>query len=332
MPDHEPADRELHSRTLEQLQHNHDFSVQNEKGERRTRLVLVLTALTMVVEIAAGSVFGSMTLLADGWHMGTHVAAFMITIFAYRYARRHADNPEYSFGTGKVSVLGGYTSAVVLAVVALLMLLESTQRLVVPHAIHFNEAIMVAVIGLLVNVVSALLLKDGHVHAHDHGHDHVHEHTHHHDHNLRAAYLHVLADALTSLLAIAALGSGKYLGWTWLDPVMGIVGAVIISRWSYGLLTQTGPILLDASIDSARQTDIQTAIENDADNRIADIHVWKIGANHYAAILSLVTHVPRPVEHYRQLLADFDWLSHVTIEVNVCRDEPCVISDANRRA
>jgi cation diffusion facilitator family transporter len=317
----------MHSRTLEQLQHNHDFAVHNEKGERRSRLVLILTAVTMVVEIAAGSVFGSMALLADGWHMATHVAAFMITIFAYRYARRHADNPEYSFGTGKVSVLGGYSSAVALAVVALLMLLESLQRIIVPHAIHFNEAIVVAVIGLLVNIISALLLKGSH--AHDHHHDH---HDHHHDHNLRAAYLHVLADALTSLLAIAALVSGKYLGWTWLDPAMGMVGAVIIARWSYGLLTQTGPILLDASIDSSRQAAVRAIIENDADNRIADIHVWKIGANDYAAIISLVTHNPQPVEHYRNLLKDFGWLSHVTIEVNACRDEPCVIHETRRPA
>jgi len=329
IPGNGQADRQIHGRTLEQLQHNHDFSVQNEKGERRTRLVLVLTALTMVVEIAAGSVYGSMALLADGLHMGTHVAAFMITIFAYRYARRHAENPDYSFGTGKVSVLGGYTSAVVLAVVALVMLLESLQRIIVPHAIHFNEAIVVAIIGLLVNIVSALLLKDGHTHAHEHEHEHEHEH---HDHNLRAAYLHVLADALTSLLAIAALVSGKFLGWTWLDPVMGMVGAIIISRWSYGLLTQTGPVLLDASIDSARQAAVRKAIENGTDNRIADIHVWKIGANDYAAIISLVTHDPQPAEHYRQLLGNFDWLSHITIEVNKCRDEPCAISGNSTRA
>jgi cation diffusion facilitator family transporter len=274
----------------------------------------------MVVEIMAGTVFGSMALLADGWHMGTHVAAFMITTFAYRHARRHADNPDYSFGTGKVSVLGGYTSAVVLAVVALLMLLESSQRLFVPHTIHFNEAIAVALIGLSVNIVSALLLKEGH--THDHGHDHGHDH---HDHNLRAAYLHVLADALTSLLAIAALVAGKYLGWNWLDPLMGIVGAAIIARWSWGLLTQTGPILLDASIDSARQEAIRQAIESDADNRIADIHVWKVGANHHAAIITLVTHDPRPVDHYRALLSEFDWLSHVTIEVNACQDEYCPV-------
>ncbi|MEZ5541973.1 MAG: CDF family Co(II)/Ni(II) efflux transporter DmeF [Pseudomonadota bacterium] len=317
----------MHGHTLQQLQHRHDFSVHDSRAERRTYLVLLLTALTMVVEIAAGSLFGSMALLADGWHMGTHVAAFMITVFAYRHARRHADNPDYSFGTGKVSVLGGYTSAIVLVVVALLMLLESVQRLFLPQAIHFNEAIMVAAIGLLVNVVSALLLKDGHTHAPaaEPDHEHEHAHRHHHDHNLRAAYLHVLADALTSVLAITALLCGKYLDWNWLDPVMGAVGACIIARWSYGLLAQTGPILLDASIDSGRQQAIRSAIEHDADNRIADMHVWKVGANDYAAIIALVTHVPRPAEHYRQLLAGFAWLSHVTIEVNACVDAPCAL-------
>lgn len=320
---------DIHGSTLQQLRHAHDYGVHNRQAERRTHLVLILTALTMVVEIAAGTVYGSMALLADGWHMGTHVAAFMITTFAYRHARRHADDPDYSFGTGKVGVLGGYTSAVVLAVVSLLMLLESAQRLFVPHAIHFNEAIAVAVIGLTVNVVSALLLKDGHAHHHDHDDDHEHEHehghAHHHDHNLRAAYLHVLADALTSVLAIAALVAGKYLGWNWLDPLMGMVGAVIIARWSWGLLTQTGPILLDASVDNARQEAIRQAIESDADNRIADIHVWKVGANHHAAIITLVTHDPRPADHYRSLLRAFDWLSHVTIEVNDCRDDACPV-------
>jgi len=320
----------MHIHTLEKLQHKHDFAVKNDRGERRTRLVLALTALTMVVEIVAGSLFGSMALLADGWHMGTHVAAFMITIFAYRFARRHADNPDYSFGTGKVSVLGGFTSAVVLAVVALVMLLESVLRIIEPHTIHFNEAIAVAVTGLLVNVISALLLKDSDAHAHDHTHEHNHGH-HHHDHNLRAAYLHVLADALTSVLAITALVSGKFLGWTWLDPVMGMVGAVIIARWSYGLVRQTGPILLDASIDSKRQAAIRDIMENDSDNRIADIHVWKVGANDYAAIISLVTHHPKTTEYYKRLLGEFHWLSHVTIEVNECRDEPCLPADRSAR-
>jgi cation diffusion facilitator family transporter len=311
------AQTELHVEALENLQHNHDFAVANEKGERRTRYVLILTAITMVVEIVAGSAFGSMALLADGWHMGTHVAAFMITIFAYSYTRKHARNPAFTFGTGKVSVLGGFASAVALAVVALVMLLESLQRMVDPHAIHFNEAIAVACLGLFINVVSAFLLKDDH---HHHDHD---DHHHHHDHNLRAAYLHVLADALTSLLAIVALVSGKYFGWNWLDPFMGIVGAIIITRWSYGLISQTGPILLDGSVDQEYRKEIREAIEGDSDNRISDLHVWKVGANHCAAVISLVTHHPKPVEHYKGLLSGFHRLSHVTVEVNLCEHESC---------
>ena len=275
--------------------------------------MLILTAITMIVEIIAGSVYGSMALLADGWHMGTHVAAFLIAIFAYRYARKHANNPAFAFGTGKVNVLGGFASAIALAVVALVMLVESLQRIVDPQAIQFNEAIFVASIGLFINVISAFLLKDDHSHAHHHEHEH---HEHQHDHNLKAAYLHVLADAMTSLLAIVALVSGKYFGWNWLDPIMGIVGAIIITRWSYGLLRQTSPILLDASIEKEYQQAIKKAIEQDSDNRISDIHVWKVGANHYAAIIALVTRYPNSTAHYKRLLSNFHKLSHVTIEVN----------------
>jgi len=307
---------------LTDWQHDHRFSPVNEKGEKRTLYVLILTAATMVVEIIAGSVYGSMALLADGWHMATHVAAFFITIFAYRYARKHADDPAYTFGTGKVNVLGGFASAVALAVVALVMLIESLQRIVHPQDIRFNEAIAVAVVGLLVNVVSAVLLRDGH--SHDHGHEHGDDDNHlhhgagHHDHNLTAAYFHVLADALTSLLAIVALVSGKFLGWHWLDPMMGIVGAAIITRWSYGLLKQTGPILLDTSIEKQTRQAIVETIENDADNRVSDIHVWRVGANHYAAIIAVVTSEPRTAHHYKSLLKDFDRLSHVTVEINAC--------------
>ena len=304
----------MHEDTLVNLQHPHNFSIKNSRGERRTQYVLLLTVITMVVEIIAGSAYGSMALLADGWHMGTHVAAFMIALFAYRYARKYTDNPLYSFGTGKVNVLGGFASAVALAVVALVMLIESVQRIFSPHDIHFNEAIIVATIGLLINIVCAFLLKDDHNHSHDHDHDH----------NLKAAYLHVIADAMTSLLAIAALISGKYLGWSWIDPVMGVVGAIIITRWSYGLIKQTSPVLLDASIEEDYQTAIIETIEGDADNRISDIHIWSVGANHYAAIIALVTDHPKSVEHYKGLLEHFHKLSHLTIEVNTCADQPCV--------
>jgi cation diffusion facilitator family transporter len=312
----------MHIHTLENWQHSHEFSVKNDKGERRTQYVLILTAITMVVEIIAGSVYGSMALLADGWHMGTHVAAFVIALFAYRYARKHAHNPAYTFGTGKVNVLGGFASAIALAVVAVVMVVESLQRIVDPRVIHYNEAILVAGIGLFINVVSAFLLKE------DHSHDHHSDHNHHHqDHNLKAAYFHVLADAMTSVLAIVALVFGKFWGWNWLDPIMGIVGAIIIIRWSYGLIKQTSPILLDGSIDEAYQKAIKKTIENDSDNRIFDIHVWKVGANDYAAIIALVTHYPKSMEHYKRLLEKFDKLSHVTIEVNECKGDPCIVPD-----
>ena len=310
----------MHVHTLTRWKHSHDFATINDKVEQRTRYVLLLTAVTMVAEIIAGSLYGSMALLADGWHMGTHVAAFMITIFAYRYARKYENNPAFTFGTGKVTVLGGFSSAVALAVVALVMVAESLERIMNPETIHFNQAIAVAGIGLLVNVISAFMLRD----EHGHGHSHHHDHDHHHDHNLRAAYMHVLADAMTSLLAIFALLAGKYIGWNWLDPVMGIVGAAVITRWAYGLLRETGPILLDASIEKDYQQAIQEAIENDADNRVSDIHVWKVGANHYAAIISLVTHFPNTMDHYKTLLRDFHKLSHITIEVQECRETPCI--------
>jgi cation diffusion facilitator family transporter len=313
----------MHEHSIENWQHSHDFAAINEHGERRTRYVLILTAITMVIEIAAGMLFGSMALLADGWHMGTHVAAFLITIFAYSYARKHADSPDFSFGTGKVTVLGGFASAIALAVVAVVMMIESLLRFVEPHAIHFNEAIAVAVLGLLVNVVSAFILSGHHGHSHGHEHSHHHPHKHHHDHNLKAAYLHVLADALTSLLAIIALSSGKYFGWHWMDPIMGIVGAIIITRWSYGLLQQTSPILLDASIDEDYVKDIIKTIESHADNRVTDIHVWRVSSDHYAAMISLVTHFPESAEHYKSLLQSFNKLSHITIEINHCKGDAC---------
>jgi len=303
-------------------QHQHDFAVIEEHGERRTRQVLILTAITMLVEVVAGLAYGSMALLADGWHMGTHVAAFVITIVAYRFAKRHANSRNFAFGPGKVSVLGGFASAIALAAAALLMLIESLQRLLSPQSIHFNEAILVAALGLTVNIVSAYLLRDHHDHHHDHDGDH--DTGHHHDHNLKAAYLHVLADALTSVLAIAALMFGKYLGWNWLDPVIGIVGAAVIARWAWGLLRETGVILLDGSIDGKYLAAIQEKIENEFDNRVADMHVWRVGPADYAAILSIVTHHPQKMEYYKGLLADFKEISHLTIELNVCEEKSCL--------
>jgi cation diffusion facilitator family transporter len=311
----------MQNHSVEQWRHDHNFSVQNSKGERRTYYVLILTLITMIVEIVAGNIYGSMALLADGWHMATHVAAFTIALFAYYYARRNADNPEFSFGTGKVNALGGFASAIALAIVALVMLVESLQRIFEPHTIQFNEAIIVASIGLLVNIISVWLLKDDLSHSHN-STDNIN--IEHYDHTLRAAYAHVLADALTSILAIIALVAGKFLGWNWFDPIMGIVGAIIITRWSYGLIKETSPLLLDASISEDYKSSIRKAIENDADNQITDIHVWKIGANDYAAIISLVTHQPNSIQHYKTLLADFDRISHLTIEVNQCTNGQCV--------
>lgn len=311
----------MHTHKLSLLKHEHDFSAINKKGERRTKQVLVLTFLTMIVEIAAGTVFGSMALLADGWHMGTHVAAFIITLIAYRYSRVHAHDHTFAFSPGKVGVLGGYTSSVVLGIVALIMLVESGQRIVNPHIIHFDEAIAVAGFGLFINLVCALLLRD------HHHHDHSHDHAHHHDQNLKAAYLHVLADALTSVLAIAALTLGKYYGWRFLDPVMGIIGALIIMQWAYSLVRETSPVLLDESIALKHKLAIMEKIENDADNRISDLHIWRVGPGHFAIIISLVSHDPKAPEYYKGLLKEIvgiNKLSHITVEVNKCAGDFCI--------
>jgi cation diffusion facilitator family transporter len=307
----------VHIHTLEQWHHSHDFSVDQNHAERNTKIVMLLTALTMVAEIVAGTIFGSMALLADGWHMTTHVAAFGITIFAYQYARSNASNPQYTFGTGKVSVLGGFASAVALAVIAFVMGLESLGRFFQPHTILFNEAIRVAVIGLVVNVTSAFLLQDHHHHEHEDDHNH-------HDHNLRAAYVHVLADALTSIFAIIALFAGKFLGWVWLDAAMGFIGAAVIAKWSYGLVHHTGLILLDGAIDKQTKLAVVNAIEEDADNRVTDLHIWYVGQHHLAATISLVTHYPQTSEYYKNLLKDIPSLAHVSVEVNHCHGEPCV--------
>jgi cation diffusion facilitator family transporter len=282
----------MHIHTLQKWKHRHRYNIEDGHGERNTRRVIVLTLSMMIIEITAGYLFGSMALLADGWHMGTHAVALSITAFAYYYARRNSDNPNYSFGTGKVGVLGGFTSAVVLAVIAILIGVESIQRLVSPQPIRFNEAIAVAFVGLVVNVISAFLLQEKHGHHHGHGHDHDHTQKFR-DHNLRAAYFHVLADALTSVLAIIALFTGKAFGWIWMDPIMGIVGALIISRWSYGLLVDTGKVLLDRDVNQEAVEEIRAIIEADSDNRVADLHVWRVGSHHLSAIVSIVTHYPK---------------------------------------
>ncbi|ASC73246.1 cation transporter [Halomicronema hongdechloris C2206] len=306
----------MHIHALDQWQHSHDFADDRSHAEKNTKLVMLLTAVTMVAEIVAGTFFGSMALLADGWHMATHVAAFGITIFAYHYARRHAADPQYTFGTGKVSVLGGFASAVALAVIAFLMAFESVERLFQPQMIQFNEAIGVAILGLVVNLVSAWLLQAQP--------DHGHHHHHHHDQNLRAAYFHVLADALTSIFAIVALLAGQFLGWVWMDALMGLVGAGVITKWAYGLVRDTSSVLLDGAVDRKIKLDIVTTIEEDADNRVTDLHVWYLNQDHLAATISLVTHYPQAPEHYKQLLSRLPSLSHVLVEVNQCHGEPCL--------
>ncbi len=297
--------------------HSHDFGQETRMpGERRTVAVAAVTALTMAVEIAAGLAFGSMALLADGLHMGSHAAALGIAVFAYVYARRHARDPRFNFGTGKVNALGGFTGAVLLALIAVLMAWESAARLLFPVAIAFDKAILVAVVGLLVNGVSVVILGrggDGHSHGHPHRHDH--DHHHHHDHNLRSAYLHVLADALTSVFAILALLSGKYLGWNWMDPVMGVVGAVMVAVWSRGLLLATARVLLDMRVSDELLDRLRGHLEADAGTRVTDLHVWEVGPGRRAAAVSLAAAVPRSAAHYHALIPPELGIVHATIEV-----------------
>jgi cation diffusion facilitator family transporter len=276
----------------------------------RTRLVIGLTLTMMVLEIAAGLAFGSMALLADGFHMASHAGALAIAAAAYAYARRHVRDPAFTFGTGKVGDLAAFASAVSLALVALLIGWESIARFFAPVRIGFDEAIAVAVLGLIVNLVSAWLL-----HA---DHDHDHDAHHHHDHNLRAAYLHVLADALTSVLAIAGLLAARFFGWLWMDPAVGLLGALVIARWSWGLMGQSSAVLLDKVVDPKLPAAIRTAIEQDGD-RITDLHVWRVGPGHSAALLSVLTDADRAPALYKQRLNRLGGLCHVTIEVNRTR-------------
>jgi cation diffusion facilitator family transporter len=358
----------MHDRSLHAWEHEHVFlGESHDRNERRTWLVVALTATMMVAEIIAGTIFGSMALVADGWHMSTHAAALAISAFAYNFARRHAHDSRFSFGTGKFGELAAFSSALILALIALLIGYESVVRLVSPVAIRFEEAIVVAVIGLGVNLLSAWLLFDehhhhghghghghgaaraghvhddhdhahsGHAHAH-HGHDH-HDHTHAdplhghhaasptamaghaaHDTNLRAAYLHVLADALTSVLAIMALLAGWFFGWTSLDPLMGVVGALIIARWSVGLLRTAGAALLDMVPDQDLRAALRERLEIGGD-RVSDLHVWRLGPGHTAVAASIVSTNPQSPSAYKERLAGIRGLSHVTVEVYPCTSE-----------
>lgn len=307
----------MHSDNLHLWRHTHSFGQDRKRpGENRTLVVIAMTASMMVIEITAGVVFGSMALLADGLHMASHAAALGINAFAYVYARRHAHDTRYSFGTGKVNALGGFTGAILLAVFALVMAWESIERMVYPIAIAFDQAIVVAVLGLLVNGASVWILA--HPTAHDHDDINRERHGHHHDHNLQSAYLHVLADALTSLLAIFALLTAKYAGLVWMDPLMGIVGAVLVTRWAWGLMRGSSAVLLDRQGPRAIRERIKTRIENERDARVVDLHLWAIGPNIYGVILSVVTHEPQPPDYYKRLLPADPALAHVTVEVHQC--------------
>jgi cation diffusion facilitator family transporter len=319
----------MHAHSIERWRHEHVFlGSAHTRNERKVRLVVGLTLVMMVGEIVAGTVYGSMALLADGWHMATHAGALSISAAAYAFARRRARDSRYVFGTGKVGDLAGFSSAVILAGIACVIGFESLGRLLHPSAIRFDEAILVACVGLVVNLVSAYLLEqrpEEHEHPHHEHHEHHDHHAHHahHDHNLRSAYLHVLADALTSVFAIAALCAGKYLGWAWMDSVCGVVGAAVILSWSFGLLRSTGAVLLDVEPDPALSTRIRERIEGENGDQLADLHVWRVGPGHFAAILSIVSHEPRAPEHYKELLHGIGPLAHVTVEVQVCSGDPC---------
>jgi cation diffusion facilitator family transporter len=313
----------VHPTDHSHLQHSHDFAFDSSVAERRTRIVIGITAAMMIVEIIVGVASNSMALLADGWHMGTHVTAFVISAVAYYFSRRHSSDPLHSFGTAKIGVLGGFASAVILAVVALLMAAESVHRFFAPLSIQFNEAIGIAVLGLLVNVVCALVL------THYGDHDHQGEHHHHHDLNLRAAYLHVLADAFTSVTAITALTTGKFFGWTWLDPVVGIIGSGVVVSWSYTLIRDTSGILLDRTPPSSELPDaIRQAVESDGDSLVTDLHVWQVGVGKFAAIVCIVAHQPKTADDYRDLLRNHQELVHVTIETQHCRQDHRTFADS----
>jgi cation diffusion facilitator family transporter len=280
--------------------------------ERRTRLVIGLTASMMVVEIISGLLFGSMALLADGWHMASHAAALSLTALGYFMARRHASSPAFSFGTGKIGELAGYSSALVLVLIAVFMAYESVRRFFFPVSISFSQAIGVAAAGFLVNIISAFILREREDERHN-GHLYG-------DHNLKAAYLHVLADALTSVLAIVALTAGLFLGWAWMDPLMGIVGALVISKWSFSLLRDSGRILLDMNGQEALSDRIRRTIEAEPGVRVTDLHLWHVGPGRFAAIVSLATPSPHPPSYYKELLQNFQGLSHLTLEVNPLND------------
>ncbi|MGM9482656.1 CDF family Co(II)/Ni(II) efflux transporter DmeF [Roseateles sp. NT4] len=316
----------MHSHDLSQWRHDHVFDSGNAAAERGARVVMWITAATMGVEIAAGWFFNSMALLADGFHMSSHAVAIGLSAYAYATARRHAQDPRYAFGTWKIEILGGFASAIFLLVVVALMAYGSIERLFKPEPIHYPEAMTIAVLGLLVNLVCALILGKAHDHGHHHhGHDHGHahdDHHHHHDLNLKSAYLHVVADAATSVAAIAALAGGWWLGWAWLDPAMGLIGAVIVAIWAKGLVGETSKVLLDREMDHPVVDEIREVIAQQgaaSETELTDLHVWRVGRASYSCALSVVTHdahlTPGQV---REWLAVHEEIAHATIEIHRC--------------
>lgn len=314
----------MHTHDLSRWTHDHAFHLGNSAAERGTLAVMWITLVAMVVEIAAGWWFNSMALLADGWHMSSHALAIGLSALSYRAARRYASDPRFAFGTWKVEILGGFASAILLLGVAGLMVVGSVERILEPQPIRYREAVVVAVLGLAVNIVCALVL--GRAHGHEHGHGHQHDPTHghdgHHDLNLRAAYVHVIADAATSVLAIVALLGGWFYGWAWLDPLMGIVGALLVAVWAKGLIVDTGKVLLDREMDHPVVDEIRAVVEAGADGeetQVTDLHVWRVGRNVYACALTLVTHDPAlTAERVRARLAVHEEIVHATIEVHLC--------------
>jgi cation diffusion facilitator family transporter len=317
----------MHTHNLSNWSHDHVFDTGNQAAERGTRLVMWITAAMMVIEIVAGWWYNSMALLADGWHMSSHAVAIGLSAFAYAAARKYARDSRFAFGTWKIEVLGGFASAIFLLGVAALMAFSSIERIISPQPIHYQEAVVIAVLGLIVNLVCAVILGKAHdhhdhVHDHSHQHDHGHPHEHHHDLNLKSAYLHVIADAATSVLAIIALIGGWMYGWSWLDPVMGIVGAALVAKWAKGLLTETGKVLLDREMDHPVVAEIGEAIEtgpNAGETLISDLHVWRVGKGAYSCAISVVTHDPTltPAK-IREQLAVHEEIVHTTIEIQVC--------------
>jgi cation diffusion facilitator family transporter len=315
----------MHTHSLEPWTHDHVFlGHQHSRNERRTWLVVAITAIMMVGEIVAGTFFGSMALLADGWHMATHAAALGIAAAAYLFARRQARSSRFAFGTGKFGDLAAFSSAIILAMIALQVAYESAVRLVHPVPIAYGEAILVAALGLGVNLVSAWLLRGDH----DHGHGHSHGQHHHRDNNLRAAYVHVLADAATSILAILALVAAMLAQWVWADPAVGIVGSLVIASWAYGLIRDSGAVLLDVSADKTIETVIRDRLETKGD-RVTDLHLWQVGPGHRAAVISIVTDNPLPPATYKRRLRGLRGLSHVTVEVEMCPDPSHAAQQSN---